>query len=128
MALLKTKMTCYKFVYRAANSGLKLSNVSWNGENMMLHIGPTVSIRKVDGNKKAWFNLLAFRDANEPRTLGDGSVVPTEAIESCIQIAEEEAVDLKWEAGDVVVLDNRFVMHARRPSKPPRRILAAFCE
>ena len=121
-------MTSCEILYRAANSGLKLSNVSWNGENMMLHIGPTIAIRKVDGKKKAWFNLLAFRDANQPRTLGDGSAVPRQAIESCIQIAEEEAVDLKWEAGDVVVLDNRFVMHARRPSKPPRRILAAFCE
>jgi len=94
----------------------------------MFQIGPTVSIRKVDGDKKTWFNLLAFRDVEKPRTLGDGYVVPREAIESCLRIAEEESIDVKWEVGDVVVLDNRFVMHARRPSKPPRRILVAFCK
>ncbi|KAH9324670.1 hypothetical protein KI387_004848 [Taxus chinensis] len=113
---------------RASNSGLITSNVSWEGNNMLLQLGPLPCILEVDGDKKAWFNLLTFGDPEKPPLLGDGSEVPKEAIESCIQIAEEECVEVKWEVGDVIVIDNRFVMHARRPSKPPRRVLAAFCK
>ncbi|XP_059066568.1 clavaminate synthase-like protein At3g21360 [Cryptomeria japonica] len=109
-------------------SGIKVSRVSWDGNKMILMLKPIVSIRTIDGDKKTWFNSLTLSGSGLPPLLGDRSVVPTEVIESCLQIAEEEAVDLKWEAGDVVVLDNRFVMHARRPSVPPRRILAAFCK
>ena len=97
---------------------------------MLLELEPLTSIRTIDGDKKAFFNLLPLNDLGPGPgpLLGDGSVIPKDVIESCQQIAEEEAVDVKWEVGDVVVLDNRVVMHARRPSKPPRRILAAFCK
>ncbi|KAH9317859.1 hypothetical protein KI387_019628 [Taxus chinensis] len=115
---------------RAAKSSFNWK-VSWEGSRMSLQMGPLTSIRTFDGkeSKKAWFNLLAFGSTDSNiLTLGDGSQIPPEAIEFCNQIAEEECVDVNWEVGDVVVIDNRFVQHARRPSKPPRRILAAFCK
>ncbi|KAH9324671.1 hypothetical protein KI387_004849, partial [Taxus chinensis] len=91
---------------KARNAGLNIkSSVNWEGNNMVFNIGPLVSIREVDGDKKAWFNLLLL-DSEKTHILGDGSEVPKEAIESCIQIAEEECVEIKWEVGDVIVIDN----------------------
>ncbi|GLJ41937.1 hypothetical protein SUGI_0868260 [Cryptomeria japonica] len=113
---------------KALDGGLKISKLTWDGNKMTFQIEASDSMRIVDGDKKAWFNLLTFNDLKNAPILGDGSVIPKEVIESCLQIAEEEAIEVKWEVADVVVLDNRFVMHARRPSKPPRRILAAFCK
>ncbi|GLJ41935.1 hypothetical protein SUGI_0868230 [Cryptomeria japonica] len=112
---------------KAIDSGLKMSKVSWDGNKMIFQLEPIASIRIVDGDKKAWFNLLPLSGLEHAPSLGDGSVIPKEVVESCLQIVEEEAIEVKWEVGDVVVLDNRFIMHARRPSKPPRRILASFC-
>ena len=127
MILSKTnELHVFGIVFRARDSGLKFLGVSWDGNNMLFQIEVIASIRTVDGDKKGFFNILPLNVRIPGPLLGDGSVIPKDVIESCQQIAEEEAVDVKWEVGDVVVLDNRVVMHARRPSKPPRRILVAF--
>jgi len=111
-------------------SGIPVSKITWADDGRMLfEMGPLVSIRTVDGDKdkrKAWFNPSAT--GGQIPVVGDGSLFPEEVIEEYIRIAEEECVDITWEVGDVVVLDNRFVQHARRPSAPPRRVLAAFCK
>ncbi len=39
---------------------------------------------------------------------------------------EEICVAFKWHPGDVLLLDNRTVMHSRRPFEGPRRILASL--
>jgi alpha-ketoglutarate-dependent taurine dioxygenase len=41
-------------------------------------------------------------------------------------ILDEEAVDLTWEQGDVVWVDNDQVLHARRPFTGPRKIMASL--
>ncbi|GLJ49337.1 hypothetical protein SUGI_1043100 [Cryptomeria japonica] len=104
------------------------TKVTWEGSKMVVRVGPLTSIRTFDGNKKAWFNQIAYWNSETPRMLGDGSLFPQEATECCIQITEEESVEVNWEVGDVLLIDNRLVQHARRPSKPPRRILVAICK
>jgi len=42
------------------------------------------------------------------------------------QILDELSVAFKWEQGDVVLVDNKLTLHARKTFVPPRRILAAL--
>ncbi|KAL5374054.1 hypothetical protein DPSP01_012235 [Paraphaeosphaeria sporulosa] len=61
-----------------------------------------------------------------PPIYGDGTVIATEDLELALNIAEEMQVDLLWEKGDVVLLDNYAVMHSRRPWVGSRVVLAAL--
>ncbi|KAL5399271.1 hypothetical protein PMIN06_005544 [Paraphaeosphaeria minitans] len=61
-----------------------------------------------------------------PPIYGDGTVIATEDLELALDIAEEMQVDLHWEKGDVVLLDNYAVMHSRRPWVGKRVVLAAL--
>ncbi len=60
---------------------------------------------------------------------GDGTPVPLEPVQWAHAKAEALAVDLLWEQGDVGLLDNKLVMHARRPwegEAGARRVLASL--
>ncbi len=61
-------------------------------------------------------------------TFGDGSAVDCEPLEFARKVSETNAVELNWEAGDVGLLDNYQVMHARRPFEGPRQLLASLVE
>lgn len=57
---------------------------------------------------------------------GDGSDIPTadlEAIEAAYQSAE---LIFPWEAGDVLLLDNRLAVHGRKPFEGPRAVFVAM--
>ncbi len=60
---------------------------------------------------------------------GDGSPLPLEPVRWAHARAEALAADLQWERGDVALLDNKLVMHARRPwegDAGARRVLASL--
>ncbi|KAL2443601.1 hypothetical protein ABEF95_007587 [Exophiala dermatitidis] len=62
-------------------------------------------------------------------TYGDGSPINTEDLELALSIAEGMQVDVEWEVGDVVLLDNYAVMHSRKPwvgDQTQRTVLAAL--
>ncbi|KAH9307357.1 hypothetical protein KI387_035268 [Taxus chinensis] len=83
------------------------------------------------GGREVWFNTIAGfgeENKNQSITLGDGSAIPVEAVKAFKQIMDEQCVDLKLEDGDVLLLNNLSVQHGRRPSKPPRRVLASVCK
>ena len=61
-------------------------------------------------------------------TFGDGSPVPMAPLRFAHRVAEAEAVEIEWAAGDVALLDNALVMHARRAFEGPRRVLASLVE
>ena len=48
------------------------------------------------------------------------------AIAAAVRVMDEVCVAFPWRAGDILLLDNRTVMHARRPFEGPRRILASL--
>mmetsp|Transcript_25776 Transcript_25776/g.57065 ORF Transcript_25776/g.57065 Transcript_25776/m.57065 type:complete len:296 (-) Transcript_25776:2281-3168(-) len=59
--------------------------------------------------------------AIDPARLLDGM-----AMADAVKIMEEVCVAFRWQAGDVLLLDNRTVMHSRRPFQGSRRILASL--
>lgn len=62
-------------------------------------------------------------------TFADGSPVPLEPVKWAHAKAESLAVNLQWERGDVGLLDNKLVMHARRPwdgEASARRVIASL--
>lgn len=80
---------------------------------------------------KTWFNSLQYYAESNNRSkimLGDGTALPSQVLEDCGKIMEEESVAFSWKKGDVLLLDNVAVLHSRRPCKPPRRVLASFCK
>lgn len=59
----------------------------------------------------------------------DGSSIPLEIMKVAKEICEEVAVNIEWEKGDVALLDNYLVMHARRiwsGEANTRRVLASL--
>jgi len=68
-------------------------------------------------------------DRNEPKsavTFADGSPLPDDAMTRVAAFMQERRVCFPWQAGDVLLLDNRVAMHARNSFTPPRRILASL--
>jgi alpha-ketoglutarate-dependent taurine dioxygenase len=72
--------------------------------------------------------ILPEEDLPQYVTFADGSPIPDEYV---IQIRDrglEEAVDVDWRAGDLLLIDNILVGHGRRPFTGPRRVLVAMSD
>jgi alpha-ketoglutarate-dependent taurine dioxygenase len=57
---------------------------------------------------------------------GDGTPMEAAHLEAIRQLFWREATIFRWEAGDVLMLDNRLVAHGRRAYTGERRILVAM--
>ncbi len=71
---------------------------------------------------------------NDARNAGPGSVhfgggdaLDADDVAAVAEAMRQLAVDIPWQQGDIMLLDNRRAMHARRPFTPPRRVLAYLC-
>lgn len=56
----------------------------------------------------------------------EGRCLPASAIEDAVRVMQEVCVAFPWQRGDVLLLDNRTVMHSRQSFEGPRRILASL--
>eukprot|EP01013_Petalomonas_cantuscygni_P039046 TRINITY_DN70345_c0_g1_i1.p1 TRINITY_DN70345_c0_g1~~TRINITY_DN70345_c0_g1_i1.p1 ORF type:complete len:475 (+),score=59.46 TRINITY_DN70345_c0_g1_i1:201-1625(+) len=61
-------------------------------------------------------------------TFGDGSPMPLDALHTAKAACDDEAIELVWQNGDVGILDNLLVMHARRPFEGPRKVYASLIQ
>ena len=84
---------------------------------------------------KAFFNQLiaawtgwrsGAAESEPPVSFGDGSPIDDADVAAAVELAEAVSVDVPWRAGDVALLDNRAVMHGRRPFEGERRVWASF--
>ncbi|OMO90189.1 Taurine catabolism dioxygenase TauD/TfdA [Corchorus capsularis] len=95
-------------------------------------LGPRPLTRVFEGRKgrRMWFNTVVGMHGKElsSATMADGTELPEKVVKRCGQIIEEESIQFQWEKGDVLFLDNLALLHGRRPSKPPRRVLVATCK
>ena len=113
--------------------------VEWTEDGAKTIMGP-IPANKEDETRqqrKTWFNSMVaaytgWEDKrNDPKkavTFGNGDPLPDHIIYDCLRILEEESVAIPWQKGDVLLIDNLAVLHARKPFTPPRRILASLCK
>jgi hypothetical protein len=124
----------------AAESRLRELNYSWEwlGDGCLKATTPPLpAVLEVSGGRKVFFNQLiaAFcgwkDERNDPSQAirhGDGTPLDTDAVRGAADLAEDLAFDLNWQVGDVVLIDNTIVMHARRPFVGTRKVVASLAE
>lgn len=95
------------------------------------------AVMEVSPGQKTFFNQLiaaycGWKDSrNDPSDAirhGDGTKLDADAVNVAVSLAEELAYDHQWQAGDIVLIDNRVAMHARRPFQGTRKVLASLAE
>lgn len=95
------------------------------------------AVMEVEPGRKTFFNQLiaafcGWKDTrNDPSSAirhGDGSLLDADAVGVAADIAEELTYDHHWQVGDMVLVDNRIAMHARRPFRGTRKVLASLAE
>lgn len=93
------------------------------------------AVKSLGDGRKVFFNQLiaAFRGWKDARndpgksiTFGDQSQIDPDDMAEIIELSDQLTFDLKWQAGDVALLDNFQVMHGRRPFSGKRRVLASL--
>ena len=95
-------------------------------------LGPRCLTKVFEGRKgrKMWFNTVVGMHGKEISSamMADGTEIPEHVVKRCEEIIEEESIQFKWEKGDVLFFDNYALLHGRRPSLPPRKVLVATCK
>ena len=129
-----TFQTTDKAVAEEKAQGLGVSLV-WQPDGTVKSISCVLPGVKPYRGRKQFFNSLiaaytGWKDSrNDPTravTFANGDLLEEQFVKDATRIMDEECCDWKWEAGDVLMIDNEQVMHARRSFVPPRRILAAL--
>jgi len=71
-----------------------------------------------------------FREDELPRDVyyGDGTPIDDEVVQQLLAIYWEESVGFAWQPGDIVMVDNMLVAHARNPYQGSRKIAVAMGE
>lgn len=59
-------------------------------------------------------------------TFGDGTEIPDAYMEAVRDTLAECEVSVNWEAGDVLLVDNRAALHGRQPYSGERQVFVAF--
>lgn len=99
-------------------------------------------------NEELWFNqvdqfypqiygtevfeaLLAMNGGQKERlpmyaTFGDGTEIPMAYIQEIIKVLDEVTIPVKWEKGDLLIVDNMASLHGRLPFRGDRKILASM--
>jgi alpha-ketoglutarate-dependent taurine dioxygenase len=58
----------------------------------------------------------------------DGRLISDSLVQDIRDVLAQEAVTFPWQAGDVLILDNMLVAHARTAFEGPRRVVVAMAE
>ncbi|MBG85696.1 MAG: SyrP protein [Verrucomicrobiales bacterium] len=123
-----------------AEDRLKELGYSWNWrEDGCLEATTPVlpAVKEISPGRKTFFNQLiaansGWKDSrNDPSKAirhGDGSKLDPEATKRAIELAQELTFDVRWEPGDFCIIDNTVAMHARRPFKGTRKVVASLAE
>lgn len=81
-----------------------------------------------DETAKALAQILPPGELPQYVTFADGSTIPDEYVVQVRDRGLENAVDVDWRIGDVMVFDNLLVAHGRRSFTGARRVLVAMTD
>jgi alpha-ketoglutarate-dependent taurine dioxygenase len=133
----------------AVEAFLTDAGASWewkaDGGLRVVQVRPSTTRHPVTGDE-VWFNQsdqwhpaalddevgIALRDAlpedelPQSVTFADGTPIPAEYVTQVRDRGLALAVDVDWQEGDLLVIDNVLVAHGRRPFTGPRRVLVAM--
>ncbi|MFE9426975.1 amino acid adenylation domain-containing protein [Kitasatospora sp. NPDC006697] len=119
---------------------------SWQGELLRTTAVRPAVLRHPRTGETVWFNqaqhwhpaclspavraslLAAVGPDGLPRgcSFGDGTAIPDEAMAAICAVYQELEVAFDWQRGDVLLLDNILVAHARNPFQGERELLVAM--
>jgi alpha-ketoglutarate-dependent taurine dioxygenase len=78
--------------------------------------------------REAMLGLFGLEGLPRYACYGDGSPIADEDLDAIRETFQAGMVDVAWEQGDVLMLDNMLAAHGRRAYTPPRRILVAMTD
>jgi alpha-ketoglutarate-dependent taurine dioxygenase len=83
----------------------------------------------LDAQTRASLRAL-FKEEDLPRNVsyGDGTPIPDAVMERLGNLYWQLAVSFPWEEGDLIMIDNMLVSHARKPYVGARKIVVAMGE
>lgn len=113
---LRTKQVCQSFA-----SNPRTGDTVWFNQAHLFHpssLSPAT--------REAMEELLDVNDLPRNATYGDGSSLEESALANIRHAFEQESTQFKWEKGDILILDNMRVSHARTPFRGQRRVLTAM--
>ncbi|KAF4356852.1 hypothetical protein F8388_019511 [Cannabis sativa] len=115
---------------RAKALGMEMEWLPNGGVKAILKSRGLTKVFEGRKGRKMWFNTVVGMHGKEhsSATMADGTEIPQNVVKRCEEIIEEESIQFKWEKGDVLFFDNYALLHGRRPSLPPRRVLVTTCK
>jgi hypothetical protein len=110
----------------------------WQSNGCLQATTPVLpAVLDLGAGRKSFYNQLiaAFCGWSDERNdpcdairYGDNSKLDSSAVMIAAEIADDLAFDHEWQVGDVVIIDNRVTMHARRPFVGTRKVVASLAE
>lgn len=130
---------------------LKEAGADWSwgpGNSLMVSQVRHSTVRHPDTGAELWFNqsdqwhpaslgdetakalaqIMPPSELPQYVTFADGSPIPDAYVLQVRDRGLENAVDVDWHEGDLLVIDNLLVGHGRRPFTGPRRVLVAMSD
>ncbi|HKT00661.1 MAG TPA: TauD/TfdA family dioxygenase [Rugosimonospora sp.] len=81
-----------------------------------------------DGTATALARILPEEELPQSACFADGAPIPAGYVRHIRERGMALAVDVRWRAGDLLLIDNMLLAHGRRPFTGPRRILVAMSD
>jgi len=103
----------------------------WLEDDALLATSPVLpAVDTLPDGRKTFFNQViaagrGWKAVGEgkppPVSFGDGTLIPEALLETVVTLAEALTVPLRWQDGDLALIDNRQVMHGRFPYAGARK-------
>jgi len=79
-----------------------------------------------DAVRSALVDVIGEDDMPRSVTYGDGSPISDDEMDHIGEVFDRTAVKFPWQVGDLIMIDNMLVAHARLPFSGPRKIVVAM--